>query len=346
MHRSLLPALLLASPAFAEVPKVVTDIAPVQGLVASVMGDLGTPDLLIPASASPHSHALKPSEARALQQADLVFWIGEELSPDLARKIDSIAQAGSAVSLFDLPGTRHLAARNDVLFAEPGAQGDHDHGGHDEEAHDHDHDAHDHHDHDHGEHNHDDHAHEEHNDHGHEAGGHHHEGDDPHAWLSVDNAATWLTAIAESLAAQDPENAQTYAANAEAAQARIAEARAAAEATLAPVKDNHFVVFHDAFQYYEDSFGLTVLGAISLSDATTPSPAHLDALRDALSGAAAACVFAEPQFDPRLIAAATEGAGTPVAEIDPLGATLEPGPGFYPALIEDMAQRIADCAAQ
>ncbi|MCA0938798.1 zinc ABC transporter substrate-binding protein [Salipiger pacificus] len=344
MYRSLLPALLLASSAFAEVPKVVTDIAPVQGLVASVMGDLGPPEQLIPASASPHSHALKPSEARALQQADLVFWIGEELSPDLARKIDSIAQADTAISLFDLPGTRHLAARNDVLFAEPGAHDDHDHGARD----DHDEDSHDHDGHDeeaHEDHGNDDHDHD-HDDHAHEAGDHHHEGDDPHAWLSVDNAATWLTAIAGALSERDPENAQTYAANAEAAQARIAEARAAAEATLAPVQGARFVVFHDAFQYYEDSFGLTVLGAISLSDATAPSPARLDALRDALSGADTACVFAEPQFDPRLIAAVTEGAGTPVAELDPLGATLEPGAGFYPALIEDMAQRIATCAAQ
>ncbi|MBE9639425.1 zinc ABC transporter substrate-binding protein [Salipiger mangrovisoli] len=331
MYRYLLPALLFAGPAIAEVPKVVTDIAPVQGLVASVMGELGTPELLIPAGASPHSHALKPSEARALQQADAIFWIGEELSPDLARKIDSIAAGSSAVALFDLPGTRHLQARNDVLFAEPGGDHDHDddHGGHG----DHDHEDHE------------DHAHEDHDDHGHDAEGHHHEGDDPHAWLSVDNAATWLSAIAETLATLDPDNAQTYAANAEAAQARIAEARTRAEAILAPARDSNFVVFHDAFQYYEDSFGLTVLGAISLSDATAPSPARLDALRDALKGAATACVFAEPQFDPRLIAAVTEGAGTPVAELDPLGARIEPGPGFYPALIEDMAHRIATCAA-
>ncbi|SDH20378.1 zinc ABC transporter substrate-binding protein [Alloyangia pacifica] len=346
MYRSLLPALLLASPAFAEVPKVVTDIAPVQGLVASVMGDLGTPEQLVPAGASPHSHALKPSEARALQNADLVFWIGEELSPDLARKIEAIAKEGTAVTLFDLPGTQHFEARNDVLFAEPGAHDEHDHGGHDdhdaqEEAghddHEHEHDDHDEHAHD---------THDDHDDHGHDAEGHHHEGDDPHAWLSVDNASTWLTAIAETLSKQDPENAETYAANAEAAQTRIAAARASAEELLAPVQGSNFVVFHDAFQYYEKSFGLTVLGAISLSDATAPSPARLDALRDALDGAETACVFAEPQFDPRLIAAVTEGAGTPVAELDPLGTKIAPGADFYPALIEDLAQRIADCAAQ
>ncbi|NDW00714.1 zinc ABC transporter substrate-binding protein [Salipiger sp. PrR002] len=328
MYRSLLPALLLASPAFAEVPKVVTDIAPVQGLVASVMGDLGEPGLLIPPGASPHSHALKPSEARALQNADLVFWIGGELSPDLGRKIDSIAADGAAVSLFDALGTLHLQARNDVLFAEPGA-----------EAHEHGDDDHD---------EHDDHAdHDDHDEHEHEAGHeHHHEGDDPHVWLSVDNATTWLPLIAQTLSEADPEHADTYAANAEAAAARIAEARAKAQDLLAGATDKNFVVFHDAFQYFEDSFGLKVLGAISLSDATAPSPARLDALRDALQGADAACVFAEPQFDPRLIAAVTEGADTPVAELDPLGQTLDLGAEFYPALIETLARNVADCAAQ
>ncbi|ANT59581.1 zinc transporter [Salipiger sp. CCB-MM3] len=341
MYRSLLPALLLASPAFAEVPKVVTDIAPVQGLVASVMGDLGEPELLIPPGASPHSHALKPSEARALQNADLVFWIGGELSPDLGRKIDSIAADGAAVSLFDAPGTVHLQARNDVLFAEPGAEAhEHGHEGHDEHGDD------DHDEHEHDEHGHDE-AHDDHDEHEHEAGhAHHHDGDDPHVWLSVDNATTWLPLIAQKLSEADPEHADTYAANAEAAAARIAEARAEAQDLLAGATDKNFVVFHDAFQYFEVSFGLKVLGAISLSDATAPSPARLDALRDALQGADAACVFAEPQFDPRLIAAVTEGADTPVAELDPLGQTLDLGAEFYPALITSLAQSVADCAAQ
>lgn len=334
MLRSLLPALLLSSTAaLAEVPRVATDIAPVQGLVASVMGDLGTPALLVPPGASPHDHALKPSEARALQEAQLVVWMGEALSPDMARKIDAIAGEAAALALFDLPGTRHLAPREDVLF---GAADTHDED-HDAHAHD-DHAAEDgHEDHDH-DHDHDDHAAE---DHGHD---HAHGADDPHGWLDPQNARLWLGAIAEALAEADPDHADTYRANAAAAEARLDEAVTSARATLGPVQEARFVVFHDAYQYFEQAFGLQVLGALRLSDATSPSPARLAALRDALEAEGATCIFAEPQFDPHLIETVTASTSLPVAELDPLGSTLAPGADFYPRLIEDMAQRIATCA--
>ncbi|MCR8549831.1 zinc ABC transporter substrate-binding protein [Salipiger sp. P9] len=329
MLKPLLPAaLLLATPLWAEAPRTVTDIGPVQGLVAAVMGDLGTPDVLVPKGASPHSHALTPSEARALQDAELVFWIGPDLTPGIGRKIEAIAGDAATVVLSEQPGTLHLASRDHVLFDErvPADEDDHDHDEADAA------DAHD--DHDHAE----DAGHEDHDDHDH-AGG------DPHLWLSPENAANWLPAIAGALAKADPVNAAAYRANAAAAQAALDDAVARAAARLAPVQEDRFVVFHDAYQYYERAFGLHVIGAIKLSDATDPSPARLDALRDAVAESGATCVFAEPQFDPRLIAAITEGAETKVAELDPLGLALAPGAGFYPALIEDLAERIATCAA-
>ncbi len=348
MLKPLLPALFLASPLCAEVPKVVTDIAPVQGLVASVMGDLGTPELLVPQGASPHDHALSPSEARNLQDADLVVWIGAELSPGIGRKIDAIAGSAAALALFDAEVTAHLATRDEALF-------EHDHDdaddGHAHEEHAHEHHDHDH-DHDHDDHDHDDHGHEGHSDahhddddHAADAHGHAHGPEDPHVWLSPANARAWLGVIADALAEADRENAGVYRANAEAAQAEIDAAVTTARAQLDAAQDRRFVVFHDAYQYFEDTFGLNVLGAIQLSDATAPSPARLSELRDAIAETGATCVFAEPQFDSRLIDAVTEGTEVKVAELDPLGMALEPGAGFYPALIGDLATRISDCAA-
>lgn len=335
MLRSALPALLLATPLAAEVPVTVTDIAPVQGLVASVMGDLGSPGVLVPQGASPHDHALAPSEARSLQNAGLVFWIGPDLSPDIGRKIGTIASGATVVTLADLPVTQHLATRDEVIFE----AGDDDH--------DHDHDDHDHDDHDHAEHDHDGHDHDGHDDdHAEDAHGHHHGPEDPHVWLSPDNAAAWLDVIAGALSEADPENAATYAANAETARADIDAAVAQARETLAPAQDARYVVFHDGYQYFEAAFGLKVLGAIKLSDATDPSPAHLLALREAVAKTGAACIFAEPQFNPRLIDSVTEGNEVAVAELDPLGSTLEPGPGFYPAFITDLADRIAGCTGR
>lgn len=163
-------------------------------------------------------------------------------------------------------------------------------------------------------------------------------------WLSPANAKLWLPAIADQLTELDPDNAATYAANAQDAAQAITDATETAQSILSEVKDRPFVVFHDAYGYFEADFGLTVLGAIQLSDASAPSPARLAALRDTLKEEGASCVFAEPQFDPRLIAAVTEGSTLRVAELDPLGSTLQSGADFYPALITDLANRIAGCA--
>ncbi|PTX54315.1 zinc transport system substrate-binding protein [Litoreibacter ponti] len=329
--RFALPAIaLLATPAWAEPPKVVTDIAPVHSLVAQVMGDLGSPELLVSASDTPHSFSMRPSQAQALENADLIFWIGHALTPWLEQPLDNLASNATAVELLEVEGTKTMPFRNEVLF-NAGAEDDHDH---DEEHADH----HDDHGDEHAEH-HDDHG-EEHAD---EHDGHDHDGDDPHAWLDPQNAAVWLSTIADALAEAEPENAATYRANADAATAQLDTLQAELAETLAPAKDQQFVVFHDAYHYFEDRFGLTTLGAISLGDAQAPSPQRLQTLRAELS--AVDCVFTEPQFNPDLVATLVEGTGIGSATLDPLGANLTPGPGLYAELMRTMAGEISGCTS-
>ena len=299
-----LAACLLATAPRAEVPRVVTDIGPVQSLAAMVLGDLGEARVLLPAGASPHDHALRPSEARMLQDADLLVWIGPGLSPALEKPIATLASGAQVLTLWDVPGTNLLAPREDAVFA---AEADH----------------------------------ADHSDHGHDD----HSGDNPHLWLDPANAQTWLTVIAEALAAQDPEHADTYRANAAEGRAAVDAAVADARAQLATGSKPRFVAFHDAYAYFEDAFGVAALGSVELGDATAPSPARLATLRDALAVQRIDCVLAEPQHKPGLIAAVTEGAERPVVIADPLGADLAPGAGLYPALIRDMARRFAACAA-
>lgn len=172
---------------------------------------------------------------------------------------------------------------------------------------------------------------------------HDHSGIDPHGWLDPENARIWLGAMAAALAEADPENATLYRANAERAAAGIDAAAQRILIFLLPHQSKRFVVFHDAHQYFEARFGLYALGAISLSDATPAGPARLAALRAALAETGAACVLAEPQFDPGLIAAVTAGAGIGTAVIDPLGADIPPGPDFYVRLLEKIAGAIAGC---
>lgn len=313
----LLPLILTltASSALAEVPRVATDIAPVHGLAAKVMEGLGTPDLIVPPDASPHDFALRPSQARALQDAGLVIWIGPDLTPWLERTLNSLSTA-TTLELNALPGTHLVDWRDLEAFGE-----DHDD---DDDEDDHD-------------------DHEEEHDEGEDDHGHEHGTADPHSWLDPENAKTWTDAIAAELARQDPENAATYQANADAAKAAIDAATAEAAERLAPHRDAGFLVFHDAYQYFEAHFDLHATGSIADSDAAMPGPGRIRELQARIAEDGIACLFAEPQFESGLIDTLAEGSGARIAVLDPLGTGLEPGAGFYPALLGAMTDAMAGC---
>ena len=328
------------SAAVAEVPRVVTDIAPVHSLVAQVMAGVGVPDLLIDQATSPHHFALRPSQARALQEADLVIWIGAGLSPALSGAIADLAGEGKEMALLSVPQTDLLPIREDVRF-EAHRHDDHDDHGHDDQGHD-DHDDHGHDDHGHDDHGHDDHGHDDNEDEGHED--HAHDGAiDPHAWLDPDNAALWLTAIAEELAAADPDHAQTYLRNAENAARQVEHLADQIEADFAATPPPAFIVFHDAYQYFEDAFDISAQGAISLSDASAPSAARLTEIRTIVAEQGVECLFAEPQFDPDILSAVADAAPVSIAVIDPYGGHIHTGVDFYPALLRDLATGISGC---
>ncbi|MDP5364746.1 MAG: zinc ABC transporter substrate-binding protein, partial [Paracoccaceae bacterium] len=172
--------------------------------------------------------------------------------------------------------------------------------------------------------------------------GHDHAGHDSHAWLDPMNARLWLGVIAAELARLDPENAATYAANAAAGQADIDALQAEIASMLAPVSDKGFVVFHDAYQYFERRFDLAAAGSITLSDASAPSAGRIAELRDAVATMGASCVFAEPQFDKRLIDTVFADSAR-VGLLDPLGQDIAPGAGLYPQMMRAMAASFATC---
>lgn len=319
---SLAIATLTAMPAMAEVPRVVADFVPVHGLVATVMGDLGQPDLLLDRGANAHSFQLRPSQAAGLADADLVVWVGPKMSPWLDRTLDGLGSV-SQLRLLDVSGT-HLQ--------DFGSTAAHDHEGHDHAEEGHDHAGHDHAS--------DEAGHEGHDDHD----GHSHTGTDPHAWLDPANAAVWLEAIAAELGKLDPENAATYAANAAAGKTAIAALDAALATRLAPVQGKPFVVFHDAYGYFSAHYGLTVAGSVSLGDATAPGAAHLKELEE--KAGTALCLFPEAGHDPKLVAQMAETAGVKLgAALDPEGAAVEPGAGAYLATLQGLADTLTACLA-
>ena len=494
--RALSALFLTTTAANADVPNVVTDIPAVHSLVSQVMGDLGQPELLMKQGASPHGYSMRPSEARALQEADIVFWIGEELTPWLESSIETLGADAESVELLQAPGTEVLNFRETPVFAEDGHD-DHDdhedehhddHGDHDDHKDEHhdDHDDHDDHKDEHHD-DHDDHAEDGHDDHGHgahafewaglfdldagtyiwsfakvdgdyadpamkmvvlrasdieaveeaaeelleadasdaksagdvlvaaemayslnfdaasdmtvfevsisEAGtyafftehmpfefeadehffkdmsgadvepvaqepemgghddhghgdhhGHHHDHDgaDPHAWLDPHNAEAWVGEIAEHLAELDPANAATYEANAAAAAEALEALEESLSAQLAPYSDAKFIVFHDAYQYFEHATGLNATGALQVSDATPPSAARLAEIQAEIQEHSIDCVFSEPQFSDALVKSVTNGQVSSTS-LDPLGVGLELGAGLYAELLQNIADSIEGC---
>lgn len=342
-----LAAAILGTPLAAHDIRVVTDIPVTHSLVSMVLGDHGTVDLMLDRGANAHSYQLRPSQAQALSQADLVVWVGAGMTPWMGRAMAGLAADAHSVALLEVEG----AMLREFGQAKEMHDHDDDHA-HDDHGHDHDHGddhAHDDHGHDHDDemakddHGHDDHDHGD--DHAHDDHGHSHSGLDPHAWMDTRNAAIWLDAIAAELAEHMPDHSADFVANAEAAKADITALTSEIETILAPTQDMAFVTFHDAYGYLVNQFDLTQAGAIALGDAASPGAQRLAALRTDMQADAAVCIFPEAAHDPALVTTMIEGTGVRLGDtLDPAGSLLEPGAGLYGQLMRNMAQSIANCA--
>ena len=301
--------------------KVVASIKPVHSLVASVMQGVSEPSLLVKGAGSPHTYSLKPSQAKELQAADIVFWMSHDLEAFLENSIESIAKNAKAVSLMDSHGLMKLNFREGGAF----------------DAHDHGHD-------DHGDDKHDDHGHDKHDDHGHDKHDDHgHDEVDPHVWLDPQNAKSLVHEIEEHLAEIDPSNAAKYEANAKAVMKKLDALTKEIEADLKPIRERGYVVFHDAYQYFEKRFGVSAVGSITVSPEVLPGAERVSELRDKVKSLNASCVFSEPQFEPKLVKTITENTDAGTGVLDPLGANIKDGPELYFTLIRNMAKSLKDC---
>jgi zinc transport system substrate-binding protein len=300
--RSILATLALfacTSTAMADV-KVMTSIKPLHSLVASVMAGVGSPGLLVSGANSPHTYTLKPSDAAALQQAQVIFWIGHELEAFMEKPVAALGGKAKVVSLLDAEGIKTIAIREGNNF----------------EAHDH--------------------GDEEHHEHGNDEM-------DAHIWLDPDNAKAIVTTVAETLSQADAANAAVYKANAEKTIVAIEQMKIEIAATLAPAKGKPFIVFHDAYHYFEKSFGIEAAGAISINPENPPGAKAITDIRQRIADGKVQCVFAEPQFDKKLVDVILEGSSVKSGTLDPEGATLDPSPDLYAQVMRGIAENLALC---
>ena len=309
-------ATLLFSTSALAAPKVIASIMPVHSIVASVMGDIGTPKLLLSGKNSEHTATLSPQQLSDLGKADAVFMIGSGLEHKLVQINGSEAVGGKTfTSLSEVAGIKTLPVRQGGTF-EVHEHEEHEGEEHEVEAHE-------------G---------EEHDDH-----------DeailkfDPHVWLDPENAKAMTNAVAADLSRIDPGNAKTYQANAAATVASLDQLTAEISADTKPLQGKPFVVFHDAYQYFEKRFGLAAVGSISDVSASAPSAKRLNEIRRELEETKAICVFREPQFDAKYVTVVLEGSKAKPGVLDPIGSDITPGPKAYAELLTRLAKDAGDC---
>lgn len=299
-----------ALPPFANAaPRVVASIPPVHSLVAGVMDGIGTPELLVPPTASAHTYSLRPSEARLLNQAEIVFWIGPIYESFLEKPLAALASQAKLVRLMDAPGVAVLPAREGGPWE-----------GHGDDAHDH--------------------AHGKKESQGSKAVAAEADG---HLFLDPENAKAIVRIAVETLAVGDTANAARYRANGDAILARVDALDSELRATLAPVRAEPFIVFHDAYQYLEKRYGLNAAGSVTVSPERQPGAQRLQRLRRKIAQLKAVCVFAEPQFEPTLVQTVVEGTKAKTGVLDPLGAPIPPGRDAYFETMRAMARSLTGC---
>ena len=312
----ILSLLTIFSTAKADI-KVVTSIKPIHSLASYLMDGVGKPDLIVDGYASPHGFAMKPSHAKMLQNADLIFWVGEDLENFLEKPLKSIAKKAEKIELMEIKGLTKLEFRERNIF-----EGHDDHG-HKEDKHD-----------DHKEHGHKEDKHDDHHEHAH---GEH----DPHIWLDPMNAKVILNEMVEHLIENDAKNASKYKSNLKKALKDIDKLNKDVKKELS--KSTASIVFHDAYQYFEKRYDVNILGAFTVNTDVMPGAEQLAEIREIIEHDKVTCVFSEPQFNPDIIKAVAKDMNIKTGVVDPLGATLDPSKDLYFKLIRNMSASFKGC---
>jgi zinc transport system substrate-binding protein len=292
----------------ADVPQVTTDIPATHSLVTRVMAGIGMPDLIVNRGASPHAYSLRPSNAASLEAADLVFWMNSRLTPWLEGALKTLSADAKVIELMDTKGSTVRPYREGTTFEAHNHEPKRDEEGH-TTAQNSDPTA----------------------------------NVDPHGWLDPDNGKTWLDVIATELSKIDPQNSEIYFDNVTQGKTDIDAVISEIEATLAAFRGTDFIVYHDAYQYFEKRFDVLAAGSISMGDVSDPSPARIAEIHQTVEELDITCVFSEPQFNPELVATVVDGTKARTRVIDPLGARLTLGADLYLNLLRDIAQTMASC---
>ncbi|MDC1375620.1 zinc ABC transporter substrate-binding protein [bacterium] len=310
----------------AETKGIITTIQPINALVSAVIGNTGKTISIIPPEQSPHDFKLKPSDVKVLQDGNLIFYVSNHLESSVVKVFKNLPKNIKIINLMEEANIDHLAIRDNEAWER------HDHHGHD------DHDDHD-------KHGKKDDDHDDHDKHGKKDDDHddHEKEDDVHIWLSPNNAIKIVKKVNKELNLYFPENSKIYDENASKFINKIKNLKEELVKELAPIKDKPFIVFHDAYQYFEKTFELNAVGSVALEGDIASSPKQISFIKEKIKESKASCVFQEPQFDTKLVKIVVEGTNAEIGTLDPLGVNITGDKDFYLQLLRNMSKSLKEC---
>ena len=283
--------------------KVVTTIKPIHSLVAGVMDGLGSPSLIVDGSNSPHNFSLKPSHAKMIEDAEIIFWVGEDLETFMIKPLESIANNATKVSFMDLDNITKLKFKEENILEVEGYDDDHD----------------------------------DHDDHYKHADGEF----DAHIWLDPKNAIEIVNEIAKTLSLKDPNKKNVYYSNAEKLNHSLNEL--IEKINLSINKDARFIVFHDAYQYFEKRFDVSSAGALILNEEALPSAKKVSEIHKIIKKQNINCIISEPQFNPNIIKSIAQDSSILTGSFDPLGSSFDTNKNLYFEMILSLSNSLKDC---
>jgi len=322
-----------------ETTGVISTIQPINSLVSAIIGNTGKSITIIPSEQSPHDFKLKPSDVKVLQNGNIIFYVSNHLESSITKVLKNLPKNIKLINLMEESGVNHLAIRDNDAWER------HDHHGHD------DHDVHDKHGKKHDDHDdHDKHGkkHDDHDDHDkhekkHDDHDDHEKEDDVHVWLSPDNAIKIVQKVNKVLSLYFPENSKIYNDNTTKFIDKIRNLKMELVKELSPIKNKPYIVFHDAYQYFEKTFELNAVGSVALEGDIASSPKQISIIKDKIVKSKASCVFQEPQFDSKLVKIVVEGTDAKIGTLDPLGVNISENKDFYLQLLTNMTKSLKEC---
>ncbi|SET19935.1 zinc ABC transporter substrate-binding protein ZnuA [Thorsellia anophelis] len=289
--------------------EVISSIHPIGFITEALTQNVTEHSILAPVTASPHDYTMRPSDAKALKEAELIIWVGEDLEVFMAKPISNI-ESTKQLNLSEIPEIKTII--DDKVALSENTIVEHEH--------EHEHEKHD----------------------VNEHAGHNHDRD-LHIWMSPEISRIAAKAIAQRLTELHPNQSNIVNDNLAQFLTDLDKTEVELADKLSSVSQKPYFVFHDAYGYFESRFNLNRVGEFTINPTITPGVQQLAKIKETIKKDGVVCIFKEPQFTPAVVNAVVQGTGVKIGELDPVGANIQLSKNSYQEYLKSLADSYLSC---